>query len=114
MAVEARHLISPFLFGVDSYDDTQVLYEWSKVSLKEHDMTEFYVEKQVIRMEPTSFITGEYTLFTIWKLFSVVAEHAIKLTRWSTFDSVLKGVLVGNHSNENEFDLHENALLIFI
>ncbi|XP_066015169.1 gamma-aminobutyric acid receptor subunit rho-2 isoform X1 [Pocillopora verrucosa] len=48
-------------FAAYSYDDNQVLYEWIKVSLKEHDMTEFYVEKQILRLESTSFITGTHT-----------------------------------------------------
>lgn len=47
----------------DSYDDSQVLYEWIKVSLKEHDMTEFYVEKQILRFESTSFITGSSGIY---------------------------------------------------
>lgn len=53
-----------------SYDDSQVMYKWIKVSLKEHDMTEFYVEKQIIRLESTSFITGTHT--------AAVAEFKIK------------------------------------
>lgn len=44
-----------------SYDDTQVKYEWSSVSLKEKDMTEFYVDKENIFLKPTSFITGAGT-----------------------------------------------------
>ena len=48
---------------LDSYDDTQVKYEWTKVHLREHDMTEFYVEKQIHRLESTSFITGTSGLF---------------------------------------------------
>ena len=47
----------------DSYDDSQVQYEWIKVSLKEHDMTEFYVEKQILRLESTSFITGSSGIY---------------------------------------------------
>lgn len=55
-----------FCFSVilsDSYDDTQVQYKWIKAHLREHDMTEFYVEKQVLRLEATSFITGTSGLF---------------------------------------------------
>ena len=47
-----------FSFLADSYDDSQIQYKWIKVSLREHDMTEFYVEKQIVRLESTSFITG--------------------------------------------------------
>ena len=38
-------------------------YEWIEAHLREHDMTEFYVEKQVLRLESTSFITGTSGLF---------------------------------------------------
>ncbi|CAH3116662.1 unnamed protein product [Pocillopora meandrina] len=55
------------------YDDSQVLYEWIKVSLKEHDMTEFYVEKQILRFESTSFITGSSGTHT-----AAVVEFKIK------------------------------------
>lgn len=49
----------------DSYDDSQVQYEWIKVSLKEHDMTEFYVEKQILRLESTSSITGSSGIYCL-------------------------------------------------
>ena len=55
-----------FCFSVilaDSYDDTQVQYEWIKAHLREHEMTEFYVEKQTLRLESSSFITGTSGLF---------------------------------------------------
>ena len=58
--------MNAFCFSVnllDSYDDTQVKYEWTKVHLREHDMTEFYVEKQIVSLESTSFITGTSGLF---------------------------------------------------
>lgn len=58
--------MKPFCFSVvlsDSYDDTQVQYKWIEAHLREHDMTEFYVEKQVLRLESTSFITGTSGLF---------------------------------------------------
>ena len=61
-----QFLIIAFCFSVnllDSYDDTQVKYEWTNVHLREHDMTEFYVEKQFLRLEYTSFITGTSGLF---------------------------------------------------
>lgn len=51
------------LSPLDSYDDSQVQYEWIEVSLKEHDMTEFYVEKQILRLESTSFITGSSGIY---------------------------------------------------
>lgn len=49
----------------DSYDDSQVQYEWIKVSLKEHDMTEFYVEKQILRLESTLSITGSSGIYCL-------------------------------------------------
>ena len=48
----------------DSYDDNQVMYRWSKVSLTEKDMTEFYVVKEILRLEATSFITGTSGTFS--------------------------------------------------
>ncbi|KAM7427597.1 hypothetical protein ABFA07_021284 [Porites harrisoni] len=48
-------------FAAYSYDDNQVMYRWSKVSLTEKDMTEFYVVKEILRLEATSFITGTHT-----------------------------------------------------
>ncbi|XP_068727410.1 gamma-aminobutyric acid receptor subunit alpha-5-like [Montipora capricornis] len=53
-----------------SYDDTQVRYEWSKLSLKERDMTEFYVHEQSLRLESSAFITGAHT--------AAVAEFQIR------------------------------------
>ena len=45
----------------DSYDDSQVKYEWSSVKLREKDMTEFYVDKESLKVESTMFITGTGT-----------------------------------------------------
>ncbi|XP_068677057.1 gamma-aminobutyric acid receptor subunit alpha-5-like [Montipora foliosa] len=53
-----------------SYDDTQVKYGWSSVSLKEKDMTEFYVDKENLFLKPMSFITGTHT--------AAVAEFRIR------------------------------------
>ncbi|XP_078353528.1 gamma-aminobutyric acid receptor subunit gamma-1-like isoform X2 [Oculina patagonica] len=53
-----------------SYDDSQVQYKWIKVSLREHDMTEFYVEKETHRLESTAYITGTHT--------AAVAEFQIR------------------------------------
>ncbi|XP_068726599.1 gamma-aminobutyric acid receptor subunit gamma-1-like [Montipora capricornis] len=53
-----------------SYDDTQVKYGWSSVSLREKDMTEFYVDKENLFLKPTSFITGTHT--------AAVAEFRIR------------------------------------
>ena len=59
------------LFLLDSYDDSQVQYQWIKVSLKEHDMTEFYVKKQILRLESTSFITGSSGIYHMHSLFFI-------------------------------------------
>lgn len=75
-------------FLSDSYDDRQVQYQWTKLFLREHDMTEFYVEKQTLRLEPTSFITGtsgigvqswwcnELIKFALICLYAVFTAHA--------------------------------------
>ena len=41
----------------DCYDDTQMQYEWIEAHIREHDDTEFYLGKQVLRLESTSFMT---------------------------------------------------------
>ncbi|XP_067026321.1 glycine receptor subunit alpha-3-like isoform X1 [Acropora muricata] len=55
-----------------SYDDSQVKYEWSSVKLREKDMTEFYVDKESLKVESTMFITGTGTHT------AVVAEFQIR------------------------------------
>ena len=45
------------VFLSDCYDDTQMQYEWIEAHIREHDDTEFYVEKEVLRLESTSFMT---------------------------------------------------------
>lgn len=62
----------------DSYDDNQVLYEWIKVSLKEHDMTEFYVEKQILRLESTSFITGSSGIYFLIIILDKIRLEIVK------------------------------------
>lgn len=56
-----------------SYDDRQVQYQWTKVHLREHDITEFYVEKPTLKMEATSFITGTSGTHT-----AAIAEFIIR------------------------------------
>ena len=62
----------------DSYDDSQVQYEWIKVSLKEHDMTEFYVEKQILRLESTSFITGSSGIYFLIIILDKIRLEIVK------------------------------------
>ena len=54
----------------DSYDDTQVKYGWSSVSLKEKDMAEFYVDKENLFLKQTSFITGQGNVQSCCLLFT--------------------------------------------
>ena len=51
------------------------MYEWSKLSLKERDMTEFYVHEQSLRLESSAFITGKVVLTeTVKRCIVIMAD----------------------------------------